>query len=69
MECAAGQMCTATFSGEDSGVCISVGCETDADCGGGDATCCAPPQGGGSVKICTPEACRSPSCIPTDYEG
>jgi hypothetical protein len=65
MECAAGQMCTATFSGKESGLCISLGCETDADCGDGDATCCTTPQGGGSLKICTPEACRSPSCIPT----
>lgn len=69
MECAAGQMCTATFSGEDSGVCISIGCDSDADCGDGDATCCAPPQGGGSLKICTPEACRSPTCIPVGDQG
>jgi len=66
-ECAAGLMCSAMFSGEPDGVCIQLGCETDADCGdGGQATCCAPEQGGGSLTICIPEACRTPSCTPTE---
>jgi hypothetical protein len=66
-ECAAGQMCTADFRGTPEGLCISIGCESDADCGsGGNATCCTPSQGGGAINICMPEACRSPSCIPVE---
>lgn len=70
-ECDTGALCTADSpgggggdAGTRSGICIKLGCSTSADCGG--ATCCSPPQGGGLVKICMPEACREPTCIPAD---
>ena len=63
-ECPADLTCTAEYSPDGSGVCIRVGCETNADCGGTNVTCCSPAQTGGAVKLCTPEACRDPSCVP-----
>jgi len=67
-ECAAGQFCTAGQgsgdAGSSQGICIQIGCTSNADCGDSRATCCTPPQGGGLVNICIPEACRQAQCIP-----
>jgi hypothetical protein len=56
--------CTAGQPGSEgtSGICVSMGCQTSAECGPG-ATCCNVAQGGG-VDICIPEACRPEYCIP-----
>jgi hypothetical protein len=66
-QCGAGQICSASAvdaGASGAGICISVGCSSNADCGGGPATCCSPAQGGGAVKICIPEACRPSDCVP-----
>lgn len=68
-ECAAGLSCTADQQAGaqpgDPGYCIQIGCTSQADCGGGWATCCTPPEGGGLINICINEACRPTDCIPT----
>jgi hypothetical protein len=64
-ECAAGQTCSLDNDPTPPGFCLSIGgCQTTADCGGGDATCCSPKQGGGFINICVPEACRPSDCAP-----
>ncbi len=66
-ECAAGLTCTADQNDDPDGFCLKVGgCATTSDCGGGFATCCAPPEAGGLINICLPEACRPAECIPQD---
>lgn len=64
-ECPADMSCSADQGqGQGGGgICIQLGCEADAECGTG-ATCCTPPQGGGVINICIPEACRPEDCIP-----
>ncbi|MGE0326967.1 MAG: hypothetical protein AB7S68_31880, partial [Polyangiaceae bacterium] len=68
-ECASGQVCSSdqgqTPDGSP-GFCLKIGCSATADCGGGGATCCAPAEGGGVIKICVPEACRPADCIPAE---
>jgi hypothetical protein len=65
-ECKEGLSCTADQGqapDQTDGFCIKIGgCTTTADCGGGDATCCAPAEGGGAINICIPEACRPSNC-------
>src|SRR6266511_2381136 len=65
-ECKTGLSCSADqaqSSGTGPGFCLKIGrCTTNADCGGGDATCCAPAEGGGAIKICIPESCRPSTC-------
>ena len=65
-ECKAGLSCSLDQSQTPDGgggFCLRIGgCTTSADCGGGDATCCAPVEGGGAIKICIPESCRPSSC-------
>ena len=64
-ECGADLSCTldqaATPDGSP-GFCFKVGCTATADCGGGDAVCCAPKEAGGIVKTCIPETCRPSDC-------
>jgi hypothetical protein len=65
--CPNGMFCTASQvpdGGSAQGICIQIGCNVAADCGDSRATCCTPPQGGGLVNICIPEACRPAGCIP-----
>jgi hypothetical protein len=64
-ECGSGMMCTLDQSSTPEGspgFCFKVGCTKDS-CGGG-ATCCAPKQAGGLVKVCMPEDCRPGDCAP-----
>jgi len=63
-ECKSGLACSLDQAGSSGpGFCLKIGgCTTTADCGGGDATCCAPAQGGGAIKICIPESCRPSNC-------
>jgi hypothetical protein len=63
-ECKSGLSCSLDQAGSSGpGFCLKIGgCATTADCGGGDATCCAPAQGGGAIKICIPESCRPSDC-------
>lgn len=65
-ECKAGLSCSLDQPQTPDGApgfCLRIGgCTTSADCGGGDATCCAPVEGGGAIKICIPESCRQSSC-------
>jgi hypothetical protein len=64
-ECAAGLSCTADQTGSGAGFCLQIGgCTTNADCGGGEATCCAPAQAAGALNICVPESCRPADCDP-----
>jgi hypothetical protein len=62
-ECKKGLSCSAALDGTDSGLCISIGCSANADCGSA-ATCCAPSEGGGAIKNCLPDACRPSDCTP-----
>ena len=65
-ECKEGLTCSldqAPSSDGAPGFCLRVGgCTTSADCGGGDATCCAPAEAGGAINICIPESCRPATC-------
>jgi hypothetical protein len=63
-ECKSGLSCSADQpQASGPGFCLRIGgCTTRADCGGGDATCCAPVEGGGAIKICIPESCRPSTC-------
>jgi hypothetical protein len=65
-ECKTGLACSldqAQASDAGPGFCLRIGgCTTSADCGGGDATCCAPAEAGGAIKICIPESCRPSTC-------
>jgi len=64
-ECGSGLMCTLdqTAAPEGSpGFCFKLGCNATADCGGGDAVCCAPKEAGGLVKTCLPATCRPTDC-------
>ena len=65
-ECKAGLSCSldqAQAADAGPGFCLRIGgCMTSADCGGGDATCCAPAEAGGAIKICIPESCRPSTC-------
>lgn len=68
-ECASGQQCSADQGQTPDGVpgfCLKIGCNTEAECGGGGVRCCAPAEGGGLINICTPESCRPTNCIPVD---
>jgi len=66
-ECPSGLTCTADQNDTADGFCLQIGgCTTTSDCGGGFATCCAPPEAGGLINICLPEACRPAECIPQD---
>lgn len=65
-QCAQGLACTldqAAAPSDSAGFCIKVGCTTNADCGDGSVTCCAPAQAGGLIRICMPEACRPSDCL------
>lgn len=67
-ECGAGLSCSADQDqapAGSTGFCLKIGgCNAQADCGGGGATCCSPAQAGGLINICLPEACRPADCIP-----
>lgn len=66
-ECKSGLSCSIDLNPgtETTGFCMQVGgCTTATDCGSA-ASCCAPAQGGGAIKICMPEACRPADCTPT----
>ncbi|MCA9618568.1 MAG: hypothetical protein KC731_06095 [Myxococcales bacterium] len=64
-ECPSDLTCTADQNDEPDGFCLRIGgCNATPDCGGGWATCCAPPEAGGLINICVPEACRPAECIP-----
>jgi len=63
-ECATGQLCSADQVDAGGGICIQLGCSSNADCGNGGATCCTPAEGGGIINICIPEACRPADCTP-----
>lgn len=63
-ECPSGMMCTLDQSStppESPGFCFKLGCDATADCGT-RATCCAPKQAGGLVKVCMPDECRPSDC-------
>jgi hypothetical protein len=60
-ECAEGLLCTADQGGGAQGMCISIGCTSNTECGE-NATCCTPSQGGGVINICIPEVCRPSDC-------
>jgi hypothetical protein len=66
-ECDQGLICTADFFRVNAGICFSIGCNGDADCGAGN-TCCTLPNLGTIVNLCIPEACRPGYCIPTSME-
>jgi hypothetical protein len=64
-ECQSGLTCSLDQSASSTGpgFCLRIGaCTTTADCGGGDATCCAPAEAGGAINICIPESCRPATC-------
>jgi hypothetical protein len=65
-ECKEGLTCSLDQSPSSDGTpgfCLRIGgCTTTADCGGGDATCCAPAEAGGAINICIPESCRPATC-------
>jgi hypothetical protein len=66
-ECGSGMMCTLDQSSAppgSPGFCFKVGCSATTECGT-RATCCAPKQAGGLVKVCMPEECRPSDCEPT----
>jgi copper type II ascorbate-dependent monooxygenase-like protein len=64
-ECASGLQCSADVgsSGGSTGICLKVGCAASSDCGSG-ATCCAPAQAGGAIKVCLPSECVPSDCTP-----
>ncbi len=67
-ECGSDLTCSSDMSdqGGTSGFCMSIAaCATSADCGTG-ATCCAPPEGGGFIKVCLPDPCKPSSCEAVD---
>ena len=65
-ECKSGLACSLDqpqTAADSTGFCMQIGgCTTSADCGGGDATCCAPAEAGGAINICIPESCRPANC-------
>ncbi|MCA9515882.1 MAG: hypothetical protein KC635_13140 [Myxococcales bacterium] len=66
-DCASGLSCTmdnVADGGGQAGFCMKIACESDADCGSGYTTCCAPAEAGGLLNVCLPEACRPTDCIP-----
>lgn len=67
-ECPAGTLCSLDQGGTPDGTygfCLSIGaCQSSPDCGGGNAVCCAPAEGGGVINICLPGACRPDNCVP-----
>jgi hypothetical protein len=67
-ECERGQFCTADFFRVNAGICFSIGCNADSDCGAGN-TCCTLPIVGTMANLCVPEACRPGYCMPTSMEG
>ncbi|HLK40959.1 MAG TPA: hypothetical protein VKU41_29615 [Polyangiaceae bacterium] len=61
-ECASGLSCTADLgTSKGPGFCLKVGCASSSECGD-NATCCAPPQGGG-IKACLPASCVPAGCM------
>lgn len=71
-DCPSGLSCTMdnVSDGEgEAGFCMKIACESDADCGDGYTTCCAPPEAGGLLNVCLPEACRPEECIPQQRVG
>jgi hypothetical protein len=65
-ECPTGMTCSAGQGGTSAsapGICVQIGCKTQAECGTG-GTCCTPSQAGGLINICIPEACRPSDCPP-----
>ena len=61
-ECGSGLSCSADLgAGKGSGFCLKVGCASSSECGD-NATCCAPPQGGG-IKACLPQSCVPAGCM------
>jgi hypothetical protein len=67
-ECEQGLFCTADFFRVNAGICFSIGCNADSDCGAGN-TCCTLPNLGTIANLCIPEACRPGYCMPTYMEG
>jgi hypothetical protein len=67
-ECGSDLFCTADFFHADEGICFSLGCQKNADCGSGN-TCCTLPVLGDIANLCVPEACRPEYCMPASREG
>ena len=63
-QCGSGLACSADEQAPASGAgfCLKIGCSGASDCGAG-ATCCAPAQGGGAVKVCLPTECVPSDCV------
>jgi hypothetical protein len=61
-QCSAPLQCSADVQPTPDGVgmCISLGCTSKAECGGGSASCCS----FGLANVCIPEACRPLTCAP-----
>lgn len=53
-------LCDVDFDDRGLGICISVDCQTDADCGAG-AECCKPDVS--PVTVCLPTECLPTECI------
>jgi hypothetical protein len=65
-ECGSTLKCTLDQSSTPpgaAGFCFKLGCTSTAACGSG-ATCCAPKEAGGLVKVCMPDDCRPGDCTP-----
>lgn len=62
-ECPEGLSCTADLSDGEVGSCVRFGCRSNEECGS-SATCCAPAEGGGVIKLCLPDTCVPSDCEP-----
>jgi hypothetical protein len=63
-ECGEELYCTADALRTARGICVQIGCNSNADCDG--AVCCTQAGVGAIANVCTPEACRPDDCIPVE---